>query len=166
MGGEPLFPSTDNVVVATQMDSLQFRITDVNKLGNSRLKITFRFSSSAAIPVVLPRLNQDQLCFSLLRIDVSDSHKTSRILPCRSAIQLDELILDSTNSVILGYGQTYTGQIILDERELPVIVRSGSYRFQAKFNLGEFNITSQRGKVYKRNLKSNQFVLRIKESRT
>jgi hypothetical protein len=147
---------------AAQMDNVRFTITDISRLSDSRLRITFRLSTSGGAPAVLPRLGKEHLCSSLLRINVSDSVKTYRILPCSSIIQLDELILDSTNGVILRHDRTYTGQVILKQRELPVRLRSGSYRFQAEFNLKEFNITSQMGPVYKRNLKSNQFVFKAK----
>jgi hypothetical protein len=143
-----------------QTDNVQFKITDINRLSNSRLRIIFRFSTSGDAPVVLPKLGKDHLCSSLLRIDISDPFKTYRILPCSSAIHLDELILDSTNGVILRHGRTCMTQIILTQKELPLKLRSGSYRFQAEFNLQEFNITSRMGTVYKANLKSNQFILK------
>ncbi len=150
------------VSASAQPGDVAFKILDVSRVRNSGLRITFSLSATSDSTVVLPEVCKEDLCCSLLRIDVTHSGKTHRIEPCRAAIQLDRHILDSTNAVILRQGQAHTTQLTFKERELPVKLRSGSYTFHAEFNLGEFNITSTMSAVYRKNLRSNDFVLKVK----
>jgi hypothetical protein len=149
-------------MVVAQTDDVRFSISDIRMVGTTALKISFKISRSYGTPIVVPKLDKQHLCSSLLRIDVTGSGKTYRIVPCNRVVQIDQLVLDSTNSVVLEAGQTYSESISLIRKEIPFLRRPGRYVFHAEFNLNDANMTTELGAICKKDLKSNEATFKLR----
>ena len=145
---------------------LEIKIAEI-KIDSDDVILFLKIENIGDETITVYKPNIEDVCSSILKIKFIDTktNKTHELFPCEQIIDLDQIILNSTNMIHLNPNEIFIKPIKFKLRDISPFIRKGySYKVFLEFNLKNVDFVAECPNILmaKDNLRSNEVGVTIK----